>query len=63
MASILMVATTAEGAVQAIAVQLHVVGLSVTTISVSEPPFAPQSVSKVFTVKVATTCAVISLGY
>ena len=48
------VAVTAVGAVHAIALQLHVVGLIVTTMLVLDPEFALQSVRVVFTVRVDT---------
>ena len=49
-----IVAVTAVGAVQAIAEQLHVVGLIVTTILVLDPLFELQSARVVLTVRVAT---------
>ena len=48
------VAVTAVGAVHAIALQLHVVGLIVTTMLVLDPEFPLQSVRVVFTVRVDT---------
>ena len=48
------VAVTAVGAVHARALQLHVVGLIVTTMLVLDPEFPLQSVRVVFTVRVDT---------
>ena len=48
------VAVTGVGAVHAIALQLHVVGLVVTTVLVLDPEFALQSGRVVFTVGVDT---------
>ena len=48
------VAVRGVGAVHAIALQLHVVGLVVTTVLVLDPEFALQSGRVVFTVGVDT---------
>lgn len=57
------VAVTAVGAVQAIAVQLQVVGFNVMTMLVLEPELAAQSARVVLTVSVTVVCAVITEGY
>lgn len=62
-ASMLTVRATAVGAVQAKAVQEHVMGSIVMEIVDVEPLLAPQSASVVVTVKVSVTCDEIWLPY